>query len=418
MVIASHPPTAESTTGKTTPRIHLRYLDGIRALAALYVSFFHATLNATWTGVYGDFPAGLSAGAAHVMGLFMFGRFAVGVFIVLSGYCLMIPVARQGDGWLPGGPLAFLRRRARRILPPYYAAMGLSLLLALLPWLSTPAGTRWDQALPAWSRGAIVSHLLLIHNWRPDWFFRIDMPLWSVATEWQIYWLFPLLLLPLCRRFGPAAVVVVPLCLATAVHFWFGGRLDYLCPWYVGLFGMGMVGALFNFSPAPWAKRWREALPWGLLSAVSWGAVAVLALITRREWMDTHAWLTDPALGVAVMFLIVFCTRASAERSLGRRPAVLRLLETPWLVTVGVFSYSYYLIHDPLLALVNMALRHSSLMTALTPLAVWLVTLGVGLPFCLACAYGFHVVFERPFLPGRPQTPTQIAETVAVSPAP
>ena len=52
-------------------------------------------------------------------------------FIVLSGYSLMIPAARNG-GELVGGFRRYIFRRARRILPPYYAALICSIALILV----------------------------------------------------------------------------------------------------------------------------------------------------------------------------------------------------------------------------------------------------------------------------------------------
>ena len=85
-----------------------------------------------------------------------------------------------------------MRRRARRILPPYYAALLLSIaVIVLYNGLASRLGLgqRIDEA--ALEPGSVISHLLLVHNVSFDWVFRINGPLWSVATEWQIYWLFP-----------------------------------------------------------------------------------------------------------------------------------------------------------------------------------------------------------------------------------
>src|SRR4051812_10624228 len=90
------------------------FLDGLRGLAALYVVLHHASQ---------DVPAPMLRGwAAAARFLLRHGHFAVAVFIVLSGYCLMRPVARDASRQIRGGTLAYLRRRAWRILPPYYAA--------------------------------------------------------------------------------------------------------------------------------------------------------------------------------------------------------------------------------------------------------------------------------------------------------
>src|SRR5579872_5149061 len=81
------------------PRVRLDFLDGIRGLAALYVAFFH---------VAGALAKLSPADAARTPALALlaarglsFGHQAVGVFMVLSGYCLMLPVVRSADGQLP-----------------------------------------------------------------------------------------------------------------------------------------------------------------------------------------------------------------------------------------------------------------------------------------------------------------------------
>src|SRR5215203_1884331 len=110
------------------PPPRLAFLDGLRGLAASYVVLHHAALLVP--------PSGLTGPATVARFLLRHGHYAVAVFIVLSGYCLMLPVARDPLGRLPGGTLAFFGRRARRILPPYYAALVLCwALIALVPEL-------------------------------------------------------------------------------------------------------------------------------------------------------------------------------------------------------------------------------------------------------------------------------------------
>src|SRR5437016_5916610 len=135
-------------------RIRLDFLDGLRGLAALYVVLSHVYSEITWNGG----AAHLSHTLLHLLKPLSYGRYAVDVFIVLSGYCLMLPVARSADGKLRGGAGEYLKRRARRILPPYYAALALTLALAaLVPWLRQGTGEYWDQSLPAFKPDVIVS---------------------------------------------------------------------------------------------------------------------------------------------------------------------------------------------------------------------------------------------------------------------
>jgi peptidoglycan/LPS O-acetylase OafA/YrhL len=111
------------TEAKTRQRVHIDFLDGIRGLACLYVAMYHAAIFA---GHYGLARAShgeeYSALGNAIKFLTSFGHYGVAVFIVLSGFCLAIPVARDAGLNLRGGIGEYLKRRARRILPTYYAA--------------------------------------------------------------------------------------------------------------------------------------------------------------------------------------------------------------------------------------------------------------------------------------------------------
>src|SRR5688572_10670209 len=105
----------------TDPTRRLPFLDGLRGLASLYVLLFH---QMTLT-IYGH---GELTGVMKVLrAWFGEGHFSVVFFIVLSGFSLMLPLARGGVETLRGKLAQFAFRRARRIMPPYYAALVLSI---------------------------------------------------------------------------------------------------------------------------------------------------------------------------------------------------------------------------------------------------------------------------------------------------
>ena len=188
-------------------RLRLDFLDGLRGLAALYVALYHSWLFAGYDMAFAARHYSLAAKA--YLKLLQYGHYSVAVFIVLSGFVLGVPVAQTADKILKGGVVAYIKRRARRILPPYYAALLLFvLLIAVTPLLQMPQHTAWDSKIPVTS-GSFLSHLFLLHNLRADWRFKIDGPLWSVATEWQIYFLYPAVLLPVWRRSGFVAMALV-----------------------------------------------------------------------------------------------------------------------------------------------------------------------------------------------------------------
>jgi peptidoglycan/LPS O-acetylase OafA/YrhL len=161
---------------------HLDFLDGLRAVAALLVVAHHAQLE-VWFGV--------ASWTRYA------GRLAVDVFIAISGFCLTLPVAR--DRFELSAP-RFFWRRARRILPPYYIATAVSLAL-IYTCIGDKTGTTWDQTIPVTRNGIAAVVLMLV-----DVFHRgeINHVFWSVAVEWKIYCVFPLLLL-LARRIGVLA---------------------------------------------------------------------------------------------------------------------------------------------------------------------------------------------------------------------
>src|SRR3954470_9567348 len=103
-------------------RPRLAGLDGVRGLAALFVVVHHVFLRA--------FPGYPVDRAPFWAGWLIYGRFAVVVFIVLSGFSLALLPARRG--WRLDGISRFARRRALRILPAYYAALAFSLAVAWL----------------------------------------------------------------------------------------------------------------------------------------------------------------------------------------------------------------------------------------------------------------------------------------------
>ena len=377
-------------------RVRLEFLDGVRGFAALYVVFFHIWI------VVNNVP-GMPRPLLAAMTPLGFGHFAVGVFIVLSGFCLMLPVSRSKDGNLSKGVKGFIFRRARRILPPYYAA-----LLCGAAWTfyldysalrqGSAAALRHD-----FSTGSLLTHLLLIQNLFPQWVDGFNSTHGFLATEWQIYFLFALGLLPLWRRFGMGAALTAGLAFGVFIHYAppFRFHFDRTAPWFLGLFAMGMLGAEIVFSARREMERLREWPLWDALTAAL--ALAFLAFTFCVKHSGVHfsdpVWLRDYAipmdftLGLAAMSFIVTCARHSLRQET-RRPLILRALENPLALRLGRFSYSLYLLHLTVLSIVATALGHF----VLSPVAYFALTWGLDIPLSLLLAYGFHCLAERPFM--------------------
>ena len=370
------------------PRIRLEFLDGLRGLTAFYVLVYHlvTVLTVQWGVVY---PPAVQS----VVSWMMPAHAAVAIFIVLSGYCLMLPVAKASDKQLRGGFGEYLRRRARRILPPYYAALVLSLLaIGVAMLLQRHEGGDQKTYQEAFSAGSVLSHLFLVHNLNVDWANRINGPMWSVATEWQIYFVFALLLLPVWRKFGNGAVLVVAYGLGLAPTLLLPPEKSFYWayPYFLGLFALGMVGATVPFTSVREQETWRERVPWGTLSALLFALYYLLLGLGKLEPL----WLSETLVGVIAVCLILHCTLSATRQETSKTNWVRRFLESRSMAALGGFSYSLYLTQHIVMQAMAMLGRklHASPIAALT------LNLAIGIPVALVFAYTMSWFFERPFL--------------------
>ena len=378
------------------PRLHLDFLDGIRALAALYVVLGHSFL-------FGF--ASHTSPRSWLTHWLVYVHFAVVVFIVVSGFCLALPVIRHGT--LPGGALGFFWRRARRILPPFYAALLLSAPIAILIksyHLHIPIGA-------AVRDGHLVKdtllNLFLLQDLFPEagW---INMPFWSVAVEWKIYFLFPLFVW-LWQRHGwrvmLAAAAFIGYGLIALLHFLYPALIQtHTCPWFVFLFAVGICAAHAALpteqgTPRPQAdRRWLWAV----------GALAAIFAVLLSLWPSPFALDVEPNLVFmpvydTVLGLLTACGLVVLAKSLPVPgvQTVLRCLTWKPLTFVGTFAYSIYLIHAAVLPAFHIIVFGGHLHSPLAALprdAQFAVTVLVGVPTVVALAYLFFLAFERPFL--------------------
>ncbi|BDI30086.1 hypothetical protein CCAX7_21370 [Capsulimonas corticalis] len=392
-------------------RIRLEYLDGLRGLAALYVMLAHAfTLGTVATG---QVRSSFSPLFYFITRGLSYPHYAVAVFIVLSGFCLMLPVARSKDRALSGGFLGFVKRRARRILPPYYVA--LAFVLCIL-FVSHHFAKHESAEQADLSVRNIAYHLLLIHNLFSKYNMALDGPMWSAAWEWQIYFLFALILLPIWRRFGILWAVITGyligyspiLLLPTAAN------LSWTAPWYLGLFAMGMAAAVVLSSPIAQYRWIKNPNQQNTVLAVM--AIVMLSItFLRPSWLDpdNFSWAVDPIIGAFTALLILAC--ANNPRSSWLHKTVVRGLESRVMMVLGTFSYSLYLVHYPILQKMRNTMVQHHVSDASRLALIYLV----GVPVSLGAAYLFHLAFERPYMSKpAPKTERQAEVAAIVNPAP
>jgi peptidoglycan/LPS O-acetylase OafA/YrhL len=296
-------------------RARLSGVDGLRALAALSVFFCH--LGAYWH-IQAQLPAKL--GSASEL-----GAHGVDLFVVISGFCLALPVARSG---LALDRVEFFIRRATRILPPYYLALAICAALAIAPATSHyVVGSRAGA-------GSVLAHGVFAQSLIQGQSGTINGSFWSVALEVQLYLMFPLLVLA-WRRFGLDRVLVVTAVVSLAwtilrpTHSWILGSTEVLPDRLVQFTAGALAASLVVAGRVP-ARR----LLWaGVLVG---GALAVLASTSNFDYGTTMLW-TVPSLCIVLLGSTGFSQRAHGRA----------------LVRIGVWSYSFYLLQQPVLLMTS-----------------------------------------------------------------
>lgn len=304
----------------TPAKPRLDFVDGLRGLAILLVVLRHFYVLTYFDG----YPRW-----ADALGL---GYVGVPLFLLLSGFCVFW--AYVGPNRRAFDARDFFRRRIARIFPPYLLALGIALIV------SPPTGrANWFLQ--------IATHLTMTHNLLPGTVLALNGAFWSLALEFQLYLLFPLLL-RVTRRYGIYPMLAGVFVAQMAFRVWamrYGttyGTLSFVLPWSVPgrmfEFALGMWAATVVSSPQPRALLPRLRLL-GVPAALAAFAVAVAS---KGRFGVTHP-LTDLFWTVGFTLLILSAARPNAEND---GPGLGRLLRWRPLVALGTASYSVYLVHE------------------------------------------------------------------------
>jgi peptidoglycan/LPS O-acetylase OafA/YrhL len=371
-LISPHEPDVTAAP-KRPPR--LPYIDGLRGLALLLVLFYHA-----WVHPVGA-PILLPLLGFHVdvAAPAYFGFAGVRLFVVLSGFCLTYPLAHSD---LRMQLRRFWRRRAWRILPPYYVALAIFILLRVVMHRPTAGGD-------------ILTHLLLIHNLFPRWMGSINGAWWTLALEGQFYLIFPLLVASF-RRWGVWRTLLTALTISLAWRTWAWNAHDmtslssayfwcYALPGRLFEFTLGMTAAIAlarrkDLLTAQWQRRY-------LIAVVGFAALDVF-IVTR--W-NRFAPMADILWGLTFFSLVMY---AATRNAMGSPVFTWRPLG--W---IGSISYSVYLLHDPLIQQASRVVRPFGL----PPLVTWLAFELVAIPLSIALGWLFYRCVESHFLGSCPE---------------
>ena len=356
---------------------HISFLDHVRGFAVILVLVFHA-FGAAYG--YSDFPWGKwhrdlpASHSAWILAPLTLGWCGVPVFFVVSGFCIHLSFARRPE-WKE-----FFIRRFFRIYPPYLAAL---LFFALL-FPTTKLHLRAVHDVVQLS-----SHLVLLHNLGNSTFFGIDSSWWSIAVEAQLYLIYPLLWMLAARVGWKRALVasaVVEIALRIASTAFVKASLDgnVLADTPKLLVGCPFFYWFSWASGAYLAEEYMagRALPFRQLSI----PLVVGAIITAE--------IITP-FSVFTFTLFSLLSAMVLARMLDGMPVRVPSPVSRMLAQVGIWSYSLYLIHQPLVDGMAYMLRNRLTPSLNHPWCV-LLFLALGLFIILPVAAFWYRCFELP----------------------
>ena len=299
-------------------------LDGLRAVSFLIVFLGHASAK-RW--IPGD------------LGLI--------VFFFLSGYLITTLLRMEFDETGRINFRDFYLRRVLRIFPPLYLVLGLGCVLTLTHLLDN---TLWPEAV-LMQACHLTNYWIVLHGWwygiaPGSWIF------WSLAVEEHFYLVFPLVYLLMRRRGLTArqqAAVLLGLCAAVLAWrcllvFGFHAPKDRM---YVAT-DTRVDSILFGCVLAVWGNPALDISSFSerRLKAI-WLPLAFLTLLASfavpKIWPGFEQTFRYTFQGLALFPVFVAAIRYPAW-------GAFRWLNVGWVRTIGLLSYSLYLLHTIVLA--------------------------------------------------------------------
>lgn len=316
-------------------------LDGVRALGALLVITQH---------VFHSRP--------------VYGMMGIWLFFVMSGLALSQNwySSKIRLGWHFCG--IFLLRRALRIVPMYVLAV------FIMAWIY-PRDANW-----------IMMHLTF--QWS-------EYTLWTIKQELLFYLVLPLLMLP--RQYGASAGFTAFFTFAVAIiasqtlssdvldmGTWLTNLKGHV-PFYLGTFAMGLAAGSFMHTSLAQKilQRMSRVAPETSVSVLLLATAALYYVYPPQTAEKPFAWETHlPWAILSALFLLHLLMRPDG--------VVARILSCRPMRAIGVVSFSYYLLHMPIIRLVELYI--------FAPMTYETWALSILLTYIAACI--FYCLVEKP----------------------
>jgi peptidoglycan/LPS O-acetylase OafA/YrhL len=300
----------------------LEKFDVLRGVAILSVFLYHALI--LYQSLY-DFPyengvlAFTTLNTARkflVIFPFTYGWFGVQLFLVISGFLIHNSYLQSGKSF---HFIKFINRRFWRIYPPYL----ICLLIFFITQLQDKGNLR-----------DLFFHLGLLHNFSDKTIYTINGSYWSLALEFQLYLLYPLFLF-LCKKIGINKCILFLFLINISMSFSeiifsinsFAFTTCFIKSWIIWALGAWYAQQYFE------GKVFKCNVYITVFLLIGFYAVIFFRILSHFMY-----------LYVSIFFIyIIYSYLQSGNMRIGKFQTLVSKL--------GVYSYSFYLLHQPLIRL-------------------------------------------------------------------
>lgn len=321
-------PRASAQPAKPSLLVRLDRLNTLRAISIIGVFLFHVFSTVFDRSVSSVdrivANSDVSLQGTEKLGLLLLSQVPrlVTIFFLISGYFVhrtFLLWIRRNHSYLAFTRF-FIWRRFWRLVPPFWVAL-------LLSYAFT-----YKNPLAWASIRKLLVNATLFKTLVPGYFFSVNYAHWYVAVQWQLDLLYPVFIYIIWRYSGRAALITATV-LALLTNF-----------------------VLPHFSNQPYIYNlpFRWCMEWAL------GAYLAVAHAKKKRVFTHPGWAAAALsaglivsgifnIGVAIWFLAQLSLVLFLECFLLSKSAPYRIER--WIAPIGLWSYSLYLFHVPIIGM-------------------------------------------------------------------
>ncbi len=296
---------------------------------------------------------------------------AVPLFFLISGYCIHLSNLKYIKEPATFSILDYYKRRFWRIYPPYIIALLLSIAIFAIV----------KPVIPVHPEDFLI-HMLSFQGFSASYFNTINLVLWTISIELAFYLIYPLFFYSRIKL-GLFKGMLLPLCFSIISIGYFSNKADVTLPeryfvlnlWFAWCFG-AFLSEL---------KEMNGLKKKNFYCVLAYLIFLILFFIIRLISWDNDFLIKDQLNIILWSGPLLFLVQK--EKWLQEHNNLLiKLLDS-----IGLSSYSLYLLHEPLIRLKNylISIYFISHKDIAMSIAIFVIPL---------LCYFNYLLFEKPFI--------------------